>query len=530
MKTTAFTLCLFLASNLFAQVDRVPAIENNREVYAATITTEDLRRHLSILSSDEMEGRETGEPGQVMAAAYLASVLESMGYPAIGEDGGYYQSIAFRRQRWEKMELSVNGEELRYGWDFYSNPFENKAIAEADIDELIFLGYGIDSENYSDFEGQKLAGKDILIFGGEPKDRNGNYLSTGTSEPGPWSEDVSLKLKAAKARGVRAVFVVDPNFRDNLAEVRRKVINGRGMTMVDANAEKEPIANSVFISTDLARNLLGKNFKKVVKARKKIVKKGKPYSADIPVDISLTQMPDMRGLDGVNVLGYLEGSDPELKEELLIVSAHYDHIGRRGDVIFNGADDNGSGTSTVLEMAEAFMMAKKNGQGPRRSIAFMLVSGEEKGLLGSKYYVENPIFPLEQTIADINIDMVGRVDEKHADNPYYIYVIGSDRLSTDLHRINEEANDRFTQLELDYTYNAEDDPNRYYYRSDHYNFAERGIPAIFFFNGTHEDYHGANDTVDKINFDKMAKIAQLAFHLAWDLSNRDERIKVDVRQ
>ncbi|MEL6804534.1 MAG: M28 family peptidase, partial [Bacteroidota bacterium] len=339
-----------------------------------------------------------------------------------------------------------------------------------------------------------------------------------------------LKLRAARERGVRSVFVVDPNFRDNLAEVRRRVINGRGMTMVDAQAINNPLANSIFISTDLARDLLGNNFKKVVKARKKIVRKGKPASVTIPVSVALTQMPDMRGLDGVNVLGYLEGSDPELKDELLVVSAHYDHIGRRGDVIFNGADDNGSGTSTVLEMAQAFMLAKQNGHGPRRSIAFMLVSGEEKGLLGSQYYVEHPIFPLEQTIANINIDMVGRIDEKHAENPFYIYVIGSDRLSTDLHRINEEANERFTQLELDYTYNAEDDPNRYYYRSDHYNFAERGIPAIFFFNGTHEDYHQATDTIEKINFEKMARIGQLAFHLAWDLTNRDERIKVDVGQ
>ncbi|MEO0789637.1 MAG: M28 family peptidase [Bacteroidota bacterium] len=530
MKAIALFVSLLVAGSLFGQLDRTETAEDRREEYAASITTDDLYQHLSYLSSDEMEGRETGEPGQVRAAEYLAQVFADMGYPAIGENGGFYQSIAFRRQRWDKMELSINNEELRYGWDFYSNPFENEVIAGADISEMVFLGYGIDSENYSDFEGQDLEGKDVLIFGGEPQDRRGNYLSTGTTEPGPWADNVELKLRAARERGVRSVFVVDPNFRDNLAEVRRRVINGRGMTMVDAQAINNPLANSIFISTDLARDLLGNNFKKVVKARKKIVRKGKPASVTIPVSVALTQMPDMRGLDGVNVLGYLEGSDPELKDELLVVSAHYDHIGRRGDVIFNGADDNGSGTSTVLEMAQAFMLAKQNGHGPRRSIAFMLVSGEEKGLLGSQYYVEHPIFPLEQTIANINIDMVGRIDEKHAENPFYIYVIGSDRLSTDLHRINEEANERFTQLELDYTYNAEDDPNRYYYRSDHYNFAERGIPAIFFFNGTHEDYHQATDTIEKINFEKMARIGQLAFHLAWDLTNRDERIKVDVGQ
>ena len=216
--------------------------------------------------------------------------------------------------------------------------------------------------------------------------------------------------------------------------------------------------------------------------------------------MKLTQTKSVRELIGENVLGFVEGSDPQLKKEVLVVSAHYDHIGQRGDDIFNGADDNGSGTSTILEVAEAFVTAKKQGVGPRRSVLFLMVSGEEKGLLGSEYYASHPIFPLENTIADINVDMVGRVDKEHADNPNYIYVIGSNRLSTELHRINEGVNKEYTQLELDYTYNAEDDPKRYYYRSDHYNFAEKGIPSIFYFNGTHADYPQATDTIAKINF------------------------------
>jgi Zn-dependent M28 family amino/carboxypeptidase len=225
----------------------------------------------------------------------------------------------------------------------------------------------------------------------------------------------------------------------------------------------------------------------------------------------------------------VEGSDQVLKDEVLVVSAHYDHIGKRGDDVFNGADDNGSGTSTVLEVAEAFATAKEKGIGPRRSVLFLLVSGEEKGLLGSEYYAKHPVFPLAQTIANINVDMVGRVDDKHADNPEYIYVIGSDRLSSELHTIGEAVNEKFTQLELDYTYNAEDDPNRYYYRSDHYNFAVKGIPSVFFFNGTHADYHQATDTIEKINFEKMEKIGRLVFHNAWQLSNQDRRIEVDVK-
>jgi Zn-dependent M28 family amino/carboxypeptidase len=226
-------------------------------------------------------------------------------------------------------------------------------------------------------------------------------------------------------------------------------------------------------------------------------------------------------------MGYVEGSDPVLKHEMVIVTAHYDHLGRRGDNIYYGADDNGSGTSTVLEVAQAFVEARRLGYGPRRSVLFLLVSGEEKGLLGSEYYVNHPVFPLENAIANVNVDMVGRIDQKHQSNPNYIYVIGSDRISSDLHAINEQANATYTQLELDYTYNAESDPNRYYYRSDHYNFAERGIPAVFFFNGTHADYHRTSDTVDKINFEKMALIGKLIFHTSWELANRDERIRRD---
>jgi len=234
---------------------------------------------------------------------------------------------------------------------------------------------------------------------------------------------------------------------------------------------------------------------------------------------------DVRSLEGENVLGFIEGSDAARKDEVVIITAHYDHLGTRGDAVYNGADDNGSGTSTVLEIAEAFAKAKEAGEGPRRSVLCMLVSGEEKGLLGSRYYSENPVFPLESTVANVNVDMVGRVDEAHADDPNYIYVIGADRLSSELHEINETANQTYTQLELDYTYNEKDDPNRYYYRSDHYNFAKYGIPVIFYFSGVHEDYHQPSDTPEKLNYERMSEIGQLIFYTAWELANRDEPLK-----
>jgi Zn-dependent M28 family amino/carboxypeptidase len=232
------------------------------------------------------------------------------------------------------------------------------------------------------------------------------------------------------------------------------------------------------------------------------------------------------GVSSENVLGFLEGSDK--KKEVLVITAHYDHIGKRGDKIYNGADDDGSGTVTVLELAEAFAKAKKAGKGPRRSILFMTVSGEEKGLLGSSYYTDfDPVFPLKNTVADLNIDMVGRIDDRYKDDPDYVYVIGSDKLSSELHNLSEEANKQYINIKLDYKYNDENDPNRFYYRSDHYNFAKNNIPIIFYFNGTHADYHKPTDTIEKIHFGKMQKIGRLVFHTAWKIANRDNRLKVD---
>ena len=226
---------------------------------------------------------------------------------------------------------------------------------------------------------------------------------------------------------------------------------------------------------------------------------------------------------GENVLGFIEGSD--LKEELIIITAHYDHLGKHDSLIFNGADDDASGVAGAMEIAEAFMLAKKEGKGPRRSILIMPVSGEEKGLLGSKYYTDNPVYPLNNTIANLNIDMIGRLDDWHSTGNY-VYLIGSDRLSYDLHNINEEVNNKYTKLDLDYKYNDEEDPNRYYYRSDHYNFAKNNIPVIFYFNGVHEDYHRPSDKIEKLDFSKIKTISKLVFLTAWELANREEKIKL----
>ena len=226
-----------------------------------------------------------------------------------------------------------------------------------------------------------------------------------------------------------------------------------------------------------------------------------------------------------NVIAIIEGS--EKPEEYLVLSSHLDHIGIRKGLINNGADDDGSGTVSLLEIAEAFQKAVEAGNGPKRSVIFLHVTGEEKGLLGSKYYTDNPLYPLANTIANLNIDMVGRTDPKRVnDNPNYIYLIGSDRLSTELHELSEEVNKATVNIDLDYTFNAHDDKNRFYFRSDHYNFAKNNIPVIFYFNGTHADYHRPTDTVEKIEFDLMETRARLIFATAWELANREERIKL----
>lgn len=243
-----------------------------------------------------------------------------------------------------------------------------------------------------------------------------------------------------------------------------------------------------------------------------------------PMELSIKGNP----VQTENVVAIIEGST--LPEEYIVISSHLDHEGVKNGDIYNGADDDGSGSVALLEVAEAFQEAVKAGKGPKRSIIFLHVSGEEKGLLGSRYYTDNPLYPLANTIANLNIDMVGRTDPKREnENDNYIYLIGSDRLSTELHEVSEAANKATVNLELDYTYNAEDDPNRFYFRSDHYNFAKNNIPVIFYFNGTHADYHKPTDTVEKIRYDLLAQRSQLVFYTAWELANREERIVVDKK-
>jgi Zn-dependent M28 family amino/carboxypeptidase len=269
------------------------------------------------------------------------------------------------------------------------------------------------------------------------------------------------------------------------------------------------------ISKDLANAILGtSNYTK----------------GSFATQVNLIATKVTENLESSNVVGFVPGTDK--KDEYLVVSAHYDHLGKKGDVIWYGADDDGSGTVSVMQMAETFAQAAKKGKGPRRNVVFVIVSGEEKGLWGSDYYSEHPLFPLANTTADLNIDMVGRVDTERqtADSLNYVYVIGHDKLSTDLPVINEAANKESSNLTLDYKYDDPADKNMIYYRSDHYNFAKKGVPVLFFYDGMLlADYHKPTDTIEKINFELMQKRVMMIYYTAAEMANRDDMLKRDLK-
>jgi hypothetical protein len=493
---------------------------------ASGISAATLREHMQILASDSLEGRETGQKGLDLAADYIRKNIRAMGLYSKNGYENYYQKVAFTFSRWMDNDMYVNGKRFRLLWDYITMPEENENHEIMTSSDVVFLGYGIDDPKYNDYKDMDLKGKIILINKGEPIDKKGKSFITGTSELSDWSTDMVQKLRKAKEKGVKMVLIIEEDIKKKVEE-KRKFLMSPNLQLGNVKDSILPTANHAFVSSDVAREIIGANEKKILKARKKM-EKGKPSPVILATDFIMNMAKDVKILEGQNVIGYVEGKSK--KDEVIIVSAHYDHLGKRGDEVFNGADDNASGSSTLLEIAQACQQAVMESNRPERSIAFIWFCGEEKGLLGSQFYTRYPEFPLSQTVANVNIDMVGRIDDKYKDNPDYIYVIGSDRLSKELHKINEEVNQKYAQLTLDYTYNDEKDPNKYYYRSDHYNFASKGIPSIFYFNGTHDDYHRTTDDADKIQFDKMANVGKLIFHTVWELANRPDRITVDAKE
>lgn len=504
-----FSALLFLTLPLFALAQKKDKAAMKA---AASITAEDMKKHLYIIASKEMEGRDTPSPGLEKAADYIEAHFKSLGLLP-GNKDSYRQYYPLYKDSLIGSTLKVNGTAFELNKDYQPQP--NNYAADMRFSEAVFAGYGIvDGEIRNDYKDLNVAGKLVIILDGIPA----NYKPSQTGRNSPAS--AFARMAAAMNKGAAAVMIVYGNFP------RRAAMSSGNWSMNGGYRTSQP-PFTFTISPDVAAMIMGEDGKDIFNKAKSGVLTAKSYSAQIDLGYAKTTKTTQVS----NVLGLLEGTDK--KDEYVVLTAHYDHVGKRNDTtIYYGADDDGSGTTGILELAEAFVKAKAAGKGPRRSILFMTVSGEEKGLWGSRYYSEHPVYPLEKTTVDLNIDMIGRIGTeylKNKDSANYVYIIGDDKISSDLASITDQVNNSYMKMKLDRKYNDPNDPNRFYFRSDHYNFAEKGVPIIFYFNGTHADYHRPTDTPDKINYPLMAKRGQLVFHTAWEMANRDEMLKRDMK-
>lgn len=522
----------FLAG-IFLTINTLAFSQGDATKYAESITPADLKKHLIVIASDSLEGRDTGSKGQKMAAEYVTKYFKQYGLqPAATDTNGsksFLQKYKLYKRSWADVYVRIKDKKYEFNKDFYMNGLldEPKEVET----KVVFAGYGIEDKGYNDYASLDVKGKSVLVFDGEPKMSGEKLLISGTAEKSKWSGPVSWQQKAKLAldKGARYVFIIsDKTGAEREKEIRQRAAMSRRFSAPTLKPVQEnPNRTASFVITpEMAAEIMNSSTSKLEKIQKDINKKGKPVSLEAVGEVAFKAERRTDIINTENVAAYMEGTDK--KDELLVISAHLDHIGISEDgQINNGADDDGSGTVSLLELAEAFSKAKAEGKGPRRSILFLNVTGEEKGLFGSEYYSENPLFPLKNTIANLNIDMIGRVDAAHEKDHKYVYVIGADKLSSELHAISEAANQKHINYKLDYTFNDPKDQNRFYYRSDHYNFAKVGIPVIFYFTGVHEDYHKPGDDVEKILFDKQAPIVKLVFYTAWELVNRNDRIVVD---
>lgn len=468
--------------------------------YAATISESDLKENLTIIASDAMEGRETGKRGQKMAAAFIAAYFDELNLKG-PVAGSYYQPVPLFRTSAPVVTLKASTTEVSSeSYVFYGSGHTNGEVSLP----LVFAGKGSDS----DLAKVDIRDKAVLIFfDGNASITNNPILS-------------NLLDKGAK----RLLVAIEKT--EDFTRISGLVKRFSGGRLGLENPKTEETTGSFIVSPDMAGKFFNTTNDKLIKAWE-----SKQLSKIKSTSIQYSIQQSVASVNSENILGYLEGTDK--KDEVVVVTAHYDHIGistrAEGDKINNGADDDGSGTVAVLAMAKAFAQAKKEGNGPRRSILFMTVTGEEKGLLGSEYYSEHPVYPLDKTVVNLNIDMIGRRDPQHKGSAPYVYIIGSDRLSSELHTLSEKTNKTYTNLAFDYLYNAEDHPDRIYYRSDHWNFAKKNVPIVFYFDGIHEDYHKPSDEVDKIEFDLLAIRAKNVFHLTWEIANREGRLVVDKK-
>lgn len=535
MNKKLLSTSLALAISLGAVAQDKNAIKFSKPVNKTTAF-----KHLSIIASDEFEGRETGKKGAWMAADYIKKQFQSYGLvgPVKNSDDPYFQNVGISSKSVADVALAINGvakENLKH---FYVAPqtvptsgFFVKA------NSVIFAGYGISKDGFNEYENVDVAGKVVMIFAtGDPSAKPAEQPAAARGRrPQSSVGSQQAKIKYLLDNKAAGVLVINQN-ADNITPQMRSFLTKGNPSLKRANATGASASLPVItIGTEVANEILKGANTNLADIKKKIDEAVKPATTVINVPVSFTARLEETDVKAANVLGFLEGSDPKLKEEVLVITGHYDHIGlvddpNATDKVNNGADDDGSGTTGVIMLAEAFAKAKKAGKGPKRSILFMTVCGEEKGLWGSEWYSEYPVFPMANTITNLNIDMIGRGDDARKGDNNFVYIIGSNMLSDDLDAIGKKANKDYVNIVLDETYNNRTDPNRFYYRSDHYNFAKHGIPVIFYFNGVHKDYHQPGDEVSKIDFPMLAKRAQLVYYTAWELANAAKRPVVNKNE
>jgi hypothetical protein len=500
MKGIIFSIlfsCLFL-TEAYCQLNHKIASS-----YSEAISALSAKRNLSVIASDAFQGRETGTKGARLAANYLAAQFKALGLQAPSA-GSYFLNIPLKRLHLTFDTFKINGQQMEYeDYSFVGFSLSNSVSA----DSLIFAGNGTEAE----IENINVTGKVVMIIGD---------VKPGGREPVTITPAL-LKRKPALIISVIPISDLDTGYPGNkLQQV------GFPSEFEDEFANK-PLC--ILIRPRVA-NLLLKNAGKTYEQLK--AGAGAP-AVNLKAATFANYTSTWNNIKAADVIGYLPGIDPKVKNEVIIISAHYDHIGilssnYKGDRINNGADDDGSGTVAVLELAKVFVKAKKSGHGPRRTILFLCNDGEEQGLLGSAFYVQNPVFLLSNTIANLNIDMIGRRDDAHKSHVNYCYIVGPKIQHSGLDQISERVNKTSTHLQLDYRYDTPNDGQKIYFRSDHYNFAKRHIPVIFYYNGSHVDYHSVTDEVKKIDFPLLIKRTKLIFFTAWDLANANQTPSVTV--
>ena len=488
--------------------------ESSKE-YGKSITKEELKELLYVFSSDEFGGRGTPSKGQDLATDFLKENYIDLGIQPARKNT-YEHKVFLQFDEKPNISLSINKKEFKYYTDYIA--YNNGPDTSFSDTEIIYVGYGIDHKNYNSYDGLDVKDKVVLAIAGEPKNRRGNYFINGGKKKSEWStrNEISRKKEAAAKNGAKALILINNRLFKRYSNEQILSDTNKGEKRMSLASDKISENTQVLLFSDKNKDYLLQKNRKFMNFS--FEKNYNEFSAN-------------------NIAALIKGS--EFPDEYIVITAHLDHVGIQNGVVYNGADDDGSGSVGILEIAEAFSLALKEGFRPKRSILFLHVTAEENGLLGSEYYTDyDPIIPLSETMVCLNMDMIGRTESKRKETEPkdYIYIIGSEMLSDDLHNINKKANEENVKLNLDYRYN---DPtslvfesgryieNQYYYRSDHYNFAKYNIPSIFFFSGVHEDYHMPTDTADKILYDIYEKRIKLIFHTAWDLANADKKIELN---